>query len=311
MSYNALVLQVLVSSPSDLPDNHKDTVLRAVRFWNNTQGRFFSIHFSTTDWKEGGTPAFGTYAQDVLNEQIVDDSDLGLVIFTDRLGSPTPDHPSGTAEEVDRLRRSGKDVGVLLNNCQRGPLSGTEALDQKKALGSYLEILRNQSFIAEYDSTERLSEVVSGLLSRVAIKYRHEADAALTPERPRRQQNLAVVEPQPSHGVWPRVEVSESPETDGKGRLKTKRRWSLVLESNLDQPVTDVGFRYENSDGQPEEAFDLFASRAEPIAILPPHGSERFQLVQSMGSPSSAMCVVTWTDTAKVQRTTKATVRTH
>lgn len=311
MSYSALVLQVLVSSPSDLPADHKETVLRAVRVWNSTQARFFGIHFSTTDWKEGGTPAFGAYAQDVLNEQIVDDSDLGVVVFTDRLGSPTPGHPSGTAEEIDRLRANGKDVGILLNKCTREPLSGDAAVEQKRALEGYLHDLRDHAFIADYDSTERLSEVVAGLLSRVATKYRREADAALKQEAPASKVSLASIEPDPSEGVWPRVEVSESVETDNQGRLKTKQRWSLVLESNLNQPVTNVSYRYENGDGQPEESFDLLAERAESVDILPPHGSVRFHLLQSMGSAGSAMCVVSWTDPRGVERETRATVRTH
>lgn len=132
MSYNALVLQVLLSSPGDLPTDHRDAIQRAVRHWNNTQGRFFRIHFHTTDWKDGGTPAFGEYAQAVLNEQIVDHSDLGLVVFTDRLGSPTPDHPSGTAEEINNLRNSGRDVAILLNSCPRSPLVGPASIEQKK-----------------------------------------------------------------------------------------------------------------------------------------------------------------------------------
>ncbi|WP_146069575.1 hypothetical protein [Arthrobacter sp. B0490] len=282
-----------------------------MRVWNSSQGRIFGVHFSTTDWKEGGSPAFGSYAQDVLNEQIVDDSDLGLVIFTDRLGSPTPDHPSGTAEEIDRLRDGGKEVAVILNNCQRPPISGTEALEQRAALDLYLKEVRREAFVAEYDSTERLSEVAGGLLTRVATKYRREADAGLTQSTVNTGRDIASVEATPSLGVWPRVEVSDLPETDSKGRLKTKRRWSLVLESNLDQPVTDVSFRYENGNGQLEEDFDLFASRAETIAILPPKGQTRFPLLQSMGSPGSAMCVVSWTDPTGKQQTTRATVRTH
>jgi hypothetical protein len=47
----------------------------------------------------GGHSEFGTYAQDVLNDQIVDDSDAGIVVFTDRLGTPTDSHESGTAEK--------------------------------------------------------------------------------------------------------------------------------------------------------------------------------------------------------------------
>ncbi|SFI91838.1 hypothetical protein [Amycolatopsis sacchari] len=311
MSYNALVLQVLVSSPSDLPAGHREVVLRAVRMWNNLQGRIFGIHFSTTDWREGGTPAFGEYAQSVLNEQIVDESDLGVVVFTDRLGTPTPDHPSGTAEEVARLRAQGKDVAVLLNRCERTPLIGSDALEQRQALEKYIAELGREAFIADYDSVEKLSEVVSGLLARMATKYRREADAALKREAPSLQQDLAAVEPDPAEGVWPRIEVTESAETDSRGRLRTKRRWSLVLESNLNKPVTDVSYRYEDGDGNPQDNFDLLADEAEVVKVLPPRGSVSYELLQAMGSPGSAMCVVEWTDPQGKRRETRASVRTH
>ncbi len=312
MAYNALVLQVLVSGPSDLPDAHKEAVLRAVRLWNLIQGRFLNIHFSTTDWREGGTPAFGDYAQDVLNDQIVDDSDLGIVVFTDRLGAPTPGHPSGTAEEIERLRAGGKDVAILSNLCARAPLAGTVAHEQSVALSDYLQTLRANAFIADYDSIERLSEVLAGLLARVATKYRREADAALTRDSaPIPASNLSAVEPDSSEGVWPRVEVSELPETDSRGQLTSKRRWSLVLESNIKRPVTDVSFNYEDGNGGILDNFDLLAGRAGVIAILPPLGSARFDLLQVLGSPGSAMCVVKWTSPNGTVRETRATVRTH
>jgi hypothetical protein len=60
----------------------------------------------------------------MLNEQIVDDSDMGIGVFTDRLGSPTPEHPSGTAEELNRPLAAGKDVAVLKNDCPRPPVHG-------------------------------------------------------------------------------------------------------------------------------------------------------------------------------------------
>lgn len=45
-----------------------------------------------------------------------------------------------------------------------------------------------------------------------------------------------------SLGVWPRVEVAERPETDRKGRLKTKRDWYLILENTTGAPVYNVDF---------------------------------------------------------------------
>ena len=308
MSFSALVIQVLVSSPSDLPKDHRETVLRGIRLWNNGQARIYGIHFSPTDWEEGGTPAFGLYAQGVLNEQIVDDSDLGLVVFTDRLGSPTPDHPSGTAEEIQRLLDNGKDVAVLLNECPREPLKGQDALAQKTALTSYLDELQKKAFIGSYRSTEQLGEVLGQLLARVATKYRREADDALRANTPATGRALADIEPDPGQGVWPRIEVRESLETDNRGRVKTNRHWELVLESNLPFPATNVSYRYEDGHGQPADDFD-YMGRADPIDVLPPSGSQRFPLAVTLGSPGSVMCVVDWTDRAGTQRETRATIR--
>lgn len=315
MSYNALVVQVLISSPSDLPVDHRELILRSLRVWNLTHGRIYGIHFSPTDWKEGGSPAFGTYPQEVLNEQIVKDSDVGIIVFTERLGTPTPGHPSGTAEEIDRLLASGREVAVLQNDCPRAPARGASAAKQKHDLENFLKDLQTRAFIASYESTERLREVMDALLTRLASKYRREADAALvegsvTPVA-QASSTLSQESSEAAGGVWPRVEVTETPETDNRGRLRTKRRWYLVLESTFSQPVYNIRFRYEDAQGQPLDSFDLMGDRHEVVDILPPRGSLRFPILQSMESPAAAMCIVTWESPLGVEQTTKASVRTH
>jgi hypothetical protein len=42
---------------------------------------------------------------------------------------------------------------------------------------------------------------------------------------------------------------------------------------------------------------------------MPPRGEFRFPLLLAMGSPDSAMCVVTWRDRSGEERSTRATVR--
>jgi hypothetical protein len=308
MAFSALVLQLLLSAPGDLPDGHKALIQRSIRLWNNQQARFYGIHFSPTDWKEDGTPAFGEYAQDVLNDQIVDDSDAGVVVLTDRLGTETPDHESGTAEEIARLRDAGKDVAVLVNHTPRAPLTG-QAIQEKARLDRYVEGLGKQAFIGQYDSEQRLAEVMSALLTRMAGKYRREAIRELA--TPRAPEGGQEEEPEDaSEGVWPRIEVSESVETDSRGRVRTRRKWSLVLESNLDAPVKDVAFRYEDSQGNPVDTFDIGRNRHRKVDILPPRGSVRFPILLVMGSPGSVLCVVDWTDSTGKRRETRATVRT-
>lgn len=315
MSYGALVLQVLISSPSDLPDAHKDIVQRSLRVWNATHGRLYGIHFGSTDWQEGGTPAFGSYPQAVLNEQIVEDSDVGLIVFTDRLGSATPDYPSGTAEEIDRLLTAGKEVAVLQNDCPRTPQRGESALSQRSALDSYIETLRVKAFTASYDTTDRLREVVDGLLTRLAAKYRREANSALTEKTTQTEKSSSSINDygatEVTRGVWPRVELQESSETDSRGKVRSKRRWYLVLESNLPQAVNQVSFQYKDAQGETLPSFDLMAGRHEIIEVMPPLGFARFRIMQAMGSPSSALCVVNWFDSAGANHTTEASVRTH
>lgn len=320
MSHNALVVQVMVSSPSDLPEAHMAIIHSAMRTWNVEHGKIYGIHFNPTDWSEGASPAFGDYAQKVLNEQIVDESDMAIVIFTDRMGTPTPEHPSGTAEEIARFKESGKDVGIFRNNTSRRPLAGSSALEQKQKLEEYIASIYDGAYVSGYESTDELRTKTSRLLTHLAGKMRREADAGLILNSAPAQRPLAAEEnlqenesPDPSKGVWPRVEVESYSETDSKGRLKTKRRWYLVLESNIDVPVKEVNFYYEDGRGNAVDDFSVVDTRGDDdyaIDVLPPRGSYKFGIFQAMSSPGSAMCVVTWKTMEGEERETRASVRT-
>lgn len=297
MSFNALVLQVLLSAPSDLPEDHKARIQRAIRLWNNQQARFYGIHFSPTDWREGGTPSIGEYAQGVLNRQIVDDSDAAIVVFTDRLGRPTNEHPSGTAEEIHHMRSAGREVAIIRNNTQRAPLTG-DALKERVRLEGYLQEIGKQAFLGDYDSAERLSEIVAGLLTRIADRYRHNVEATLMEDSQSVPADTGAEPDDPSQGVWPRIEVAAN------------NKWRVTLESNMEQPVTDVTFHYEDSQGNTLSNFDLRVNRHGTTQLLAPRGSVSFPIMQAWQSPKSAICVVDWTDRAGQRRSTRASVRT-
>lgn len=321
MSHNALVVQVMVSSPSDLPKEHMGIIHSAMRTWNVEHGKIYGIHFNPTDWSEGASPGFGSYAQQVLNDQIVDESDMAIVIFTDRMGTPTPDYPSGTAEEIARFIEAGKEVGVFRNNTQRAPSTGTSAAKQKADLEAYIETIHETAFVDGYATTDDLRAKTGRLLTRLASKMRREAEAGLIVDAPRSTPpavgEQAQEEPDSddtSKGVWPRVEVESYSETDSKGRLRAKRRWYLVLESNLDAPVKDVTFDYEDAEGNPLMSFDITNRQREAsskIDVLPPHGKAQFKIFQAYSSPGAAMCVVKWHDQKGKAHETRASVRTQ
>lgn len=90
--------------------------------------------------------------------------------------------------------------------------------------------------------------------------------------------------------------------------MKTKTRRRLILTNDTGVPVTNVSFRYEDAEGNADIPFDLRPLNHNPIAILSPSGSQGFPILQAMGSPDSAMCVVTWTGPDGLERETRATV---
>ncbi|QCX26958.1 hypothetical protein [Nocardioides jishulii] len=321
MSYNALVTQILLSSPSDLDSNHRQVILDQTRSWNADHGRIYGVHFSVVDWKDNAAASVGDYAQAVLNDQIVEESDAGLVVFTDRMGTPTRDYLSGTAEEIDLLLDLRRDVAVLRNECPRPPVTSPDGLAQKEALDQYVESLHSRALVKSYTTLDELRREIELVLTFLARKQRREADAGLTapvedretaPSHPQTLANATVIaggealEP----GLWPRVEVSESPVTDSRGRLRTKRRWSLVIESTLPTPVSDISLRFEDGAGALVEDFDLGRTADQHVELLPPRGSVSFPLLQALGSRSQAMCVVTWHDAEGTEHETRASVRT-
>lgn len=317
MSYNALVAQILLSAPSDLDASHRRIVLDVTRAWNADHGRVYGVHFSIVDWKDNAAAGTGEYAQGVLNEQIVEESDAAIVVFSDRMGTPTPSYPSGTAEEIDQLLTRGRDVAVLRNNCPRRVPENEEQIDQKEALEEYVQTLYSRALVKTYDTSEGLRREVVLVLNFLARKHRREADAGLHQEVGDEEPGVpslalsAMFREEISEGVWPRLEVTETPEMDSKGRVKHKRRWRLVLESTSAHPVSDVAVRFEDGEGNVVTDFDLGRTSGPIARLLAPRATVERPLLQAWQSRSDAMCVVTWTDHLGEARETRASIRTH
>lgn len=316
MSYNALVVQVLLSSPSDLSATHRDVIVSQARAWNAGHGRIYGIQFNLVDWRENAAAAAGEYAQAVLNEQLVDESDAGLVVFTDRMGTPTPGHPSGTAEEIAELLDRGRDVAVLNNMSPRPDPTDQGALEQRAQLRAYVESLYPVALVKSFDSDVALRREVDLVLNFLARKHRREADAGLHDEAAaavdESDQELTEVEGAVAlGGVWPRLEVSEYPTVDRRGRSKIKRKWHVVVENTSGQPVSDVSVRFEDGDGNETRDFDLGRTSGKFAEILAPGGTAERRLLQAMQSPPEALCVVSWKDSAGVEQETRASLRTR
>lgn len=86
-------------------------------------GRHGGLTVQPVSWAEHAVSEFGERSQAILSHQIVEEVDLAVALFQDRLGTPAGEAESGTAEEIKVLVSAGKSVAVLVNST---PLPSSE-----------------------------------------------------------------------------------------------------------------------------------------------------------------------------------------
>jgi hypothetical protein len=116
MSFNAVVLRVLIASPSDVL-KERNEIENAIFQWNTRYAEDFNTILLPSRWENDVTPTYnGSDTQEVINEQLVNKCDILIGVFWSKLGTPTRKHSSGTLEEIDIFVSSGKEVMLYFIN---------------------------------------------------------------------------------------------------------------------------------------------------------------------------------------------------
>jgi len=152
MARAAIVLQVLVSSPSDVTAECA-TIISAIRDWNSSHSATLGIILDPVQWQTHTYPESGDRPQAIINRQIVDESDLVVALFGHRIGTATGNAQSGTIEEIERLRDAGKLVLVYFSNA---PVPRNHDPEQLRKLKQYRESLQQNTLYRDFESSEQL-----------------------------------------------------------------------------------------------------------------------------------------------------------
>jgi Domain of unknown function (DUF4062) len=193
MARNAVVFKVLIASPADV-QAERQTVVSVIERWNNAHSTAMGVMLEPIQWETHAHPAAGDYPQGIINQQIVDDSDVVVGIFWSRLGTPTPSAASGTAEEIERLRARGKRV-LLYFSLADLPQDHDRA--QFDRLQGYKETLRKDTFYWEFETPDQLDQQFSGHLATVVHELASETNAK-PQDATKRVSNLVALRPLPT-----------------------------------------------------------------------------------------------------------------
>lgn len=299
MPYSSMTYRLLISSPGDVPLTDVAIIRDCINRWNGVYGQQFASVIIPISWGSHAAAAFGDHPQAIINDQLVDNSDMCIAIFANRIGTQTEVAESGTAEEIERLNNAGRYVAVL--RCRRSVNMAHVNLSQAKRLEDYMGKLRTSALVLAYQDDAELQRHIDNILSNAITQARTRGEVQLETSPSGEQAKAAE--------VWPRVESEDRAKTDSKGRVKTSRNWYLVLANTGDAPASNVQFTTETDSSESGDAWFVHRDEDESsVEVLAPHGEVRFSIFASFGSAQQVRCTVTWTD-ERGERMNSATLR--
>ena len=159
--YQANVYRIMIGSPSDIKE--EISIAREVlNNWNNLNSEKNRMVLLPIHWSISSYPAMGKHPQKLLNEQLVEKSDLMICIFGTRLGSPTDTEISGTVEEIKEHRKAGKDVMVFFKNSV-DDISSVD-LQQLQKIKDFKESIKNDVLWQEFSDAKDFEKKLSDKL---------------------------------------------------------------------------------------------------------------------------------------------------
>jgi len=164
MSYIAQVYNVMIASPSDVARERK--LARDIIYdWNTINSYSKKICLLPLGWEHDSSPEMGNRAQDILNKQILEKSDLLIGIFWTRIGSPTGEEISGTVEEINKHITADKPTMLYFSDIPVIPTRFNQ--DQYEKLQNFRKECLNKGLVESYT---KIADFESKLMRQLSLK---------------------------------------------------------------------------------------------------------------------------------------------
>ena len=168
MSFQATVFNVMIASPGDV-QAERNIIRKVVHEWNSVHSFTRQIVLLPVGWETHSTPLMGEGPQEIINAQVLKDSDLLIAVFWTRLGTPTGKSVSGTVEEIDEHIQAGKPALIYFSSAPVRPESLDE--EQYRALKEFKEECKKRGLVQTYDSTTEFHDKLYRHLSLTLNKH--------------------------------------------------------------------------------------------------------------------------------------------
>ena len=168
MPKEILEYKCLLISPGDV-QKERDALSDSVTRWNAQIGDALGARVELIRWETHSTPDMSAPPQKVLDSQIVETCDFAVAVFWYRLGTPTEDYDSGSIEEIEKIRESGKRVLIYFSS-QAVP-QGTLDIEQFRKLQEIKSKYQQEGLLGAYSDIENLKEQFILHLTKVITEF--------------------------------------------------------------------------------------------------------------------------------------------
>lgn len=170
MSYDAKVYNVMIASPSDV-QIERNIVREVIHEWNSINSSSQRIVLLPLGWETHSAPVMGDRPQEIINSQVLAESDLLVAVFWTRIGTPTGKAISGTVEEIEKHIAAGKPAMIYFSSAPVRPDSVDG--EQYKALQEFKKACQDRGLVETYETTSEFRDKFSRQLSTLLKKHEY------------------------------------------------------------------------------------------------------------------------------------------
>jgi hypothetical protein len=178
MPFSAQVLKVMIASPSDVVEE-RAALREILHAWNDVHAAFRKLVLLPVSWETNTTPTMGAPAQEIINEQILEEADILIGIFWTRLGSATTSYKSGTVEEIKKHTGAGKIAKLYFSSTPVRPDSVDP--EQYKSLNEFKAECKANGL---FETFENLADFQAKFSRQLAIELNREIYSQQQQESP-------------------------------------------------------------------------------------------------------------------------------
>ena len=261
MPYQATVYNIMIASPSDVEEERK-IIREVISEWNTIHSKPRKIVLLPRGWETDSVPKINnSHPQDLINQQVLQDSDLLVGIFWTRIGTARQTdtttigtarqtdttiqqkqevYPSGTVEEIERHieNHTGKKPALLYFSGK--PLPQNFDPKQWKRLQQFKSSCQSRGLYQTYSNTQLFKELFSRHLQQLLnndeyFKNKSTTDSTTQPSVPKSSSSDEVVieEKLPHSNTKPSVPESSPPEVSIEEKLPRSKIDTAKLYSQL------------------------------------------------------------------------------